>query len=220
MPLRPLLLATSASTARKSKSPRALGLLDHALELIGAEHVGDVEQRAGQARDGDAVDDHPVVGVERADAVQRDAVVAGGPPTDRRHVHIAALGAAQRVKRGSVAVAQHGTVTASKNSCHPPALERQHAMPHGVDASIQLKAAGSEPAPNGSARQAEGDELAVRHDPVLPVRQVRHRAVTWFKLSSHSEPKLAQAPISPPERYRSATSVRAASRLRYMEVLG
>ena len=95
-------------------------LLDHERQLVGGEHVAEIDQHAGDRRDGDASAGRHVAGVQPAAVVEADAGHRPVPPRDD-HVGVAERESVEpQDQRGDAEVAEHGA-RAAREDCREPA---------------------------------------------------------------------------------------------------
>jgi hypothetical protein len=143
-----------------------LGLVESVLEVLRREDGREVEQRAGDGGDGDAVAGGDLVGLEGR-PVGGDA---RAPALPRRR-HFGAGPLAQPPQRTRRAMAQHRAGPGGEDGGHPPPSLRQPSMPHRVDAPVHLV----QPADREHPRDRVVAHLELRSsdDAVLPLGETR-----------------------------------------------
>jgi hypothetical protein len=156
-----------------------LGLVERALQRAAGHRRGEVEKGAGDAGDSDAVVLGDLAGLQRRRSVDpepgplRPAAGAADGDIDARRA-----GGPDLPQRRGRRVAQHRARPGGQHGGHAPPVDRQHAMPDGVDAAVNPMQPPRLRAPRHStARQAQRGELSRADHPVLPVRQARNLRV-------------------------------------------
>jgi hypothetical protein len=162
---------------------QALSFLESPPDGILSQYRGEIKQRSGNSCDGDAFHRGPIVTMQAAREVESDAGPASVIAPESCHVDQSRTAPPDSPQpRGSL-VAENGLIAASKHSCHGPAQFRDVWMPYGIYASVQwMQPARAETVLNSGPGESQPDELLVRNDTVLPIRELSDRPVTWSRL--------------------------------------
>jgi len=131
---------------KRPGEPARVGLVDGALEALTVEHRGQVEERARERRDGDAVYFGHVVS-RQSSGVEGEC----GPRVPRgphRHVDVDTRGRADLPERSCGPMAEHRANSAREYGRHPAPMSRDRAVSDGIDA------AGGVPPLRAGARRA------------------------------------------------------------------
>jgi hypothetical protein len=155
-----------------------LGAVERAVEGVGVERAGEVEDGAGRRGDRDAVEGRDLVAAERRVAV--DAQARPRSAAGRRHDHVDPdrVASADVPQRRGSAVEERRAGPAREDRRHPVPARPEDGVADGVDALVDaMQAAGRGPVAHPARREAERLELAARHHAVLPARDSRDLAV-------------------------------------------
>ena len=174
---------------------QVIRLVESPLDLAGVEHGGEVEERARDGRDGDAVEDGGLVG-GKADSVE--AHPASMPPVPGHgHVHHRSAARAKAPESGGGTVAQRRARTACKYGSEPPTLACDGNMPHRVDTSVQIVEATAPAVPvDLVTSEPETCELSPGNHTVLSCREGRNGLITRHVDRLHGS--TSPGPIPPP----------------------
>jgi hypothetical protein len=105
------------------QNPKALRLFVRAPKLGRGQDCGEVDEGAGDRRDGDAVDRRAIAWMEVARLVDCDAPPGAGAAWDR-DVDRGSIGGAKTVEGRGVAMAQDSVWPEGKYGSHPPGALR------------------------------------------------------------------------------------------------
>ena len=125
----------------------------------------EIDQRAGRARDGDAVPARDVGGCEVAavDRYARPARLAGGG-----HGYRELRPRAEAPQLGGGAVAEHGPRTAGEHSGHQLAFARQRPAPHRIGTAVNgMQPPHGHPVLDRIGMDAEREQLLTSDHPML-----------------------------------------------------
>jgi hypothetical protein len=156
--------------------PADLGLVDGPLDLALVAFGGEVEDRAGDGGDGDAVVHGDLVGGKGAFVEEERS---SGAPLVRHRDLDTRLGPAPDAPEGrGRAVAQDCTGSAGEHRCHPSSLPRHRQMSDGVNGAIKrVETLEPQAGIDGVGPQSELEQLPPRHHAVLTNRELRDQPV-------------------------------------------
>jgi hypothetical protein len=151
-----------------------LGALERLGQPVGMLGGRDVDERALQRGDRDAVQLRAVVGVH-APLVGDEAGQPAPGLLGRRHMDLRAVIDEDAVSGARGPVREVGVRPGSQRPRHAPAVQRQRRVTERVDARVQpYQAPGSAPPRHHPPRQPELVQLPRGHDSVLPRCEPRH----------------------------------------------
>jgi hypothetical protein len=157
-------------TCLRSKRRWTSGFVDGVGQLLLGEDVGQVDQGAGEAGDWDVVDEGAVFLVDKARAVQDEALRDLPRPRAGDLDRLAAAQDSPQLSAG--AVTRQGLLAARVNSSNQAGFARQAGVAYRVDAVVQRhQPPRLHPPPDSLPRQTRLPYLLPFHDPVLPARQ-------------------------------------------------
>ena len=152
---------------------KPLGLCDRAVEVARLHRRREVEQRAGDGRDRDAVVAGGVLGVEGAWAVQADPPAAVPAPWCA-HIHPGRVRRQQAPPCGRGSVAQDGAGPAREHRREIAPLPPDTLVSHGVHGCVKAVQSAFPHAPcHRAPPEAERPQLLERHD--APLRPSQRR---------------------------------------------
>lgn len=154
--------------------PEMLGLAEGLGEAVAPDHAGEVDQRAGDRGDRDALDGGDVLGIEGGGVVDLDAGSSGPQSACGRHVDARAAARPQPVQRGRLAVTQRGSGSDGEDGREPIALRTKLAVAEGVDAGVEThKVCGRDAGLDHRGTEADRRELPTGDHTVLALREGR-----------------------------------------------
>jgi hypothetical protein len=159
-----------------------LGLVDGPVQLVGADDLREVDERARGCRDRDSV---VLVALVRrqGDAMGRDA----GPLAVawRDDVDLALAGVTDAPQRRRGAMAQHRVRARREHRGHPAAMPREDRVADGIDAAMEHVQRAARDAPVDRAMsEPQLEQLCAAHHAVLTAGQISDQRL------SGSSPKL------------------------------
>ena len=156
-----------------------LGLLERVTQRVGTQDRGEVQERALDGRDRDAVDDRDLVRRQRhAMEPHTGRSPPARRPRDVDQCRRAAPDPAQ-VRRGGMT--ERGIRTAREHEAEQLRLRAQRAMTHRVDPVVHLvQGAGPDPVPQRSPPDAQLGELRTRDQTVLALGDRRHTRIRTY----------------------------------------
>jgi hypothetical protein len=157
------------------------GLVDHAGERRPVEHVGEVDERAGDRGDRDAAPARDVAGVEVSARVQPEALAR---PAVAGHDDVDPVDAAAPdcLQRGGREVAEGRAGAGGEHRGQPFALLRQPWVADGVDAAVsRVQAARAHALRDRGAAQPEPRQLRACDQTVLPGCEAHEGCLTFVR---------------------------------------
>ena len=109
-----------------------LRLLDRALQLPRPGDLGEVEERAGERADGDAVDEGHIIRMELPHAVESDAVARAPAPLRDGHLDPRARARPELMQRDRRPVAEHGPRPVRQHRGHAAPVPGERGVPDGI----------------------------------------------------------------------------------------
>jgi hypothetical protein len=163
----------------KVEELEALGLLECPGESVTTHDSGKVEQGAGDAGDGDALNRGPVVGVEIANEVDCDAGAATVIALPSGHVDQSAVACPDGPQRCCAVMAKERVRTKSKYSGEKPTGLGDLRAPDCVDASVNpVQSPSSQPGLNPRPTEPNLHELRMCHEAVLATCYLGYQLIT------------------------------------------
>lgn len=168
-------------------------LVERVPDLPWTQELRQVEERASDAGDRDPVTCSPVVGMQVADVVQAETGPSVTSASGVGDVDRPGYSPVKLPERPSVTVAEKCSRAARQHRCQPPGAPRDGEVSDGVDAPVDTVQTPDRQTLNRSSAEAQGRQLAPRHDPVLPARDSGKPAFgTWSTLCTSDVHKIDQ----------------------------
>jgi hypothetical protein len=138
----------------------------------------DVEQRAGKARAGDAVDHHPINGGKRSIPVRPNSVRRSTATVGRDDVNPIAGIVEDLVEVGRRPVRQHRTGTTSKRGCDQLAFPAEDWMAEGINALVNpVEPPDSFPFASDTLSEAKLVQLPSSNNSMLRLSQLLNQVI-------------------------------------------
>ena len=141
-----------------------------ASKVLEGDDLGQIEKRARDGGNRNAIDLGAVIGMDLSGAVHRDSRPATAPSTGSRNVDRRPIGLPEIPERSRVAMTEQGALAAGKYGSHPVPLaiewaDRINATVHAPKPAISHTSAGRR------SLNPQGGQLPKRHHTVLAGRE-------------------------------------------------
>ena len=149
----------------------SVGRVECPIDVPLADHLREIQQCPGDGRDGDAVVDARVLGVQAPREVERDAARSGALAPGRCHVDPSRVPVRQPQVDSGAAMTEEGAGTAREDRREPTSLGAEMPVTDGLHAGVQaMEPPRTHPRVDPAPAYPQPGQLPVRHHPVLPTR--------------------------------------------------